>query len=668
MTDSLVENCRGNNDDDHHQEVTDSFYFELKENSPSQTYIGKIATKPGFTYRFNDDPVEFHLDPSTGVITTTDVAVDRESKDSYNLVILSSSPTYPIEVRIRIIDVNDNAPWWPATIQTNVSFSESAPVGTKVIIDNAIDLDSGLLSYSIDPVNDGSLYSSVLPFKLNFNSSTSFLHLEVCSKLDRELQSNYLVNITAIDEDQHSSFAIFNIRILDSNDNPPIFDHSDYSVSLNESTGKDVTILQVRATDADEDENDNSRISYYLGVDNEDFLIDSGTGSISIAHDGPIRCGTTTEKLMNENWRICVFTVFAHDHGVPRQDGRTYVTAKIYDTNNHAPIIKFRFFSKSNIVASVDENAANGSVAAAASVLDYDQGPNGQTTIEIADGNQLTHFRLESFGNSHIIRVNGILDREKVPKYNLTIRAYDHGVPSRSTTANLIIVVQDTNDHAPTFSERLYETSITENENQIGMFVYALQATDLDEGINSQVYYSLSGSNSHYFKIDATSGLITTDQLIDREEIDLFELRVTARDGGSNPKWANTTLKVKILDVNDQIPIIELSPKYQSNNPRMFNVQVQNDQILDLDLIVKDNDLGNNGTVTVNILYDYERLFRFDHETMKLISTQSLTIDNHCSFYQLMVEARDQAPEVNLEKRDYIRDNITRPLKSTMIL
>ncbi len=215
---------------------SDSFYFEVKENSPAATYVGKIATKAGFTYRFNDDPVEFDLHPETGVILTTDVPADREAKDLYSLVVLSSSPTYPIEVKIRILDVNDNVPYWPPSINTNLSFSESAPVGTKVIIDNAIDVDSGQLRYRVEPVNElvndplgggggGGSASVGLPFKLNYNASTSFLHLEVASKLDRELQSSYLLNITATDESDQSSFTIFSIRILDSNDNAPVFDH-----------------------------------------------------------------------------------------------------------------------------------------------------------------------------------------------------------------------------------------------------------------------------------------------------------------------------------------------------------------------------------------------------------------------------------------------------------
>lgn len=626
---------------------SDTYHYEIKENSGPQTYVGKIKTKPGFTYHFNDDPIEFNLDPDTGVILTTDVPVDRESRSVYNLVILSSSPTYPIEVIIHVLDVNDNWPFWPAYINANISFSESAPIGTKVIIDNAIDLDSGTLQYRIESVSDllvnsAYLTASALPFKLNYNSSTSFLHLEVAEKLDREVQSNYLVNLTAFDEDNQFSSAIFNIRVLDSNDNPPIFDHSDYSVSLNESMGKDVSILQVRATDADEENNDNSRISYYLNSD--DFKIDPNTGVIYTAHDGPIICGTTSEKMDKDYWRVCVFTVFAHDYGVPRQDGRTYVTAKIYDSNNNAPTIKFRYFSKSDF-ANVDENAINGSVVAAVFVVDFDPGLNGQTWLEVASGNELGHFRLESIGNSHIIRVNGVLDRENVPHYNLTIIAHDYGTPSKSSVSNLIIMVQDHNDHAPKFDRQVYETTIPENQKQIGSFVYTVQATDLDEGINSQIYYSLSGANSHYFKIDTTTGLITTDKFINREEIDFFELRITARDGGSNPKWAHALLKVKISDINDEIPSVELLPKYSFDNDTFqYKVELEEGLFLDLNLIVKDNDLGNNGSVDVQILFDYDGIFKVDQESMKLVSTDKMNFELHDS-YNVVLLATDQAPD-----------------------
>ena len=629
---------------------SDIFYFEVRENSPPNTYVGKISIKNGFTYRFNDEPAEFDLDPKTGVILTTNVPTDKETKNSYNLVILSSSPTYPLEVKIKILDINDNTPHWPSYINTNISFSESAPIGTKVIIDTAIDPDEGHLHYQIN-VNQNSdnlFYSTnVLPFKLSYNISSAFLHLEVSDKLDRETQSSYVLNISAIDEGYRSSSVLFYVKILDSNDNPPIFDHSDYSVSLNESVGKDVSILQVRATDADEEDNENSRISYYL-LSHDFFNIDPNTGVISTAQEGPINCGTVTEETDTAYWKICVFTVFAHDYGTPRQDGRTYVTAKIQDSNNHSPVIKFRYFSHSDH-ASVDENAANGSVVAAVSVVDLDHGLNGMTSIDIVDGDKNGHFRLDSIGNSHIIRVNGSLDREKMSSYNLTIRAYDQGSPVRSSSAYLIIVVYDHNDHSPKFAKEVFETSVMESQNQIGVFVASINAIDLDEGINSNLFYSLSGPNSHYFRMNAMTGLITTDKLINREEIDSFELRVTARDGGSTPKWAHALLRVKVLDINDEIPTLEL-PSYVTfdNKTNSFQADVEENLILNLTLKTKDNDLGLNGTVDLSLLYDYNGLFRIDDLSKRLFSTKILDYEE-CNSYKLLIVAKDRAlPEYQL--------------------
>lgn len=622
----------------------------MAENSPTGTIVGKIETRPGFTYRFNDEPDEFELDASTGVITTTAVPIDRETKSFYNLVVLSSSPTYPLEVEIYVLDINDNVPYWPTDINANLTFSESAPVGTKVILPNAIDADNGDLTYRLDFVSEvstNSAYSgtNLLPFRLNYNTSTAFLVLEVAHRLDREAQDSYVVNVTASDPDGQSASALFNIAVLDSNDNPPMFDHSDYSMSINESMPQGQSVLQVRATDADKENTDNSRLSYYL-TSSEDFEIDAKTGVISTAHDGPIKCGRNIDASRSESgeyWRVCVFTVFAHDYGVPRQDGRTYVTAKIIDSNNHSPSIKFRYFSKSNY-ATVDEAATNGSVVAAISVIDADHGLNGQTALAIVNGNELGHFRLESIGNSHILRINDVLDREKVPSYNLTIEAHDFGTPARSSRAHLTIVVQDHNDHAPKFDREEYETSIVECENQINSYVYSVKATDEDEGINSQVYYSISGADSHYFKIDSTSGLITTDKIINREEVSNFELRITARDAGSNPKWAHAILKIRVLDVNDQVPNVMLPAQYRyDNGSEQYEIELVENNRLELPLTVQDDDLGENGTVDIELLYDFDNLFEIEPETLVLRSNRPLDYEQRRE-YHLVLRARDRGP------------------------
>lgn len=170
-----------------------------------------------------------------------------------------------------------------------------------------------------------------------------------------------------------------NVTILDVNDNPPIFDHSDYIVSLNESVPPGTPVLQVMATD--NDLGDNAKITYYLNDNERQFTVDPETGTISTTE--PLNCPQQNcvqpaSKSGSGCTKSCVFTVFARDHGVPRQDGRTYVTVNLLDTNDHSPIIKFMYFVPSTAnFATVDENAGNGSVVAAVSVDDQDDGPNG---------------------------------------------------------------------------------------------------------------------------------------------------------------------------------------------------------------------------------------------------------------------------------------------------
>lgn len=63
--------------------------------------VGRVPTRPGFTYRLNSDEAVFSLDPVTGELSTQ-ARLDREDTPGgqFDLIVLSSSPTYPIEVRV----------------------------------------------------------------------------------------------------------------------------------------------------------------------------------------------------------------------------------------------------------------------------------------------------------------------------------------------------------------------------------------------------------------------------------------------------------------------------------------------------------------------------------------------------------------------------------------
>lgn len=175
--------------------------LEIPEGQPKGTVAGRIPTKPGFTYRFNEPPREFTLDPISGEIRTN-VILDRETlkNDRYDLVVLSSQPTYPIEVRILVMDVNDNSPEFPES-SIAVSFSESAVAGTRLLLDAATDKDIGTNgisdNYRIIAGNQDRKFKLVVTG--NPTGDSSYLHLETTGKLDRETQGYYALNISAQD-------------------------------------------------------------------------------------------------------------------------------------------------------------------------------------------------------------------------------------------------------------------------------------------------------------------------------------------------------------------------------------------------------------------------------------------------------------------------------------
>lgn len=619
--------------------------LEILEGQPRGTVVGFIPVKRGFTYRFNELPREFVMNTTTGEIRTT-VVLDRETltNDRYDLVVLSSQPTYPIEVRIVVVDVNDNAPEFPES-SIAVTFSESAAAGTRLLLDAATDRDVAVNSvsddYRIVAGNKDDKFR--LEVTVNPSGDTSYLHLQTTGKLDRESRAFYKLNISARDGGSPHRFGYLqvNVTILDVNDNPPIFDHSDYIVSLNESVPPGSVVVKVMASDSDI--GDNAKITYFLSDSERKFAVNPETGVITTSE--PLDCPHQNCPHISQAKpgggcpKSCVFTVFARDHGSPRQDGRTYVTVNLVDANDHDPVIKFRYFPSTAGFATVDENASNGSVVAAVSVVDMDEGLNGETRVEIKSGNERNHFRLEFSGSFDIVRVNGVLDREHINKYNLTIVATDKGSPPRTATSFLIIHVNDVNDHEPVFEKSEYSAILSELAPP-GTYVAGITATDEDTGVNAQVYYAFVSGNDHqWFEMDIDSGLITTKAPLDREVQGTVELRISARDGGPNPKWAYTQLKVIILDENDE------KPQFSQHKINVSLSESTPPNTLVAMLAATDHDQGTNGSVTYSLQPEvqqkYPGMFGLDSLTGQL--TIKTKLDREAiPHYEIRVIAKDQ--------------------------
>ena len=461
----------------------------------------------------------------------------------------------------------------------------------------------------------------------------SYLHLETTGPLDREETSTYQLNLTATDGGQPSltGSMLLTINVLDINDNAPKFTRSEYLARINESAETGTFVVQVSASDVDE--GDNNRISYFLSPTSlvaDQFNMDEETGVITT--NKPLRCG---------EGNVCQLVVEARDHGNLRQDVQTNVKVQLIDANDHAPKISFRYFPDQNAeFATVEENARPGNKVCAVTVTDLDQGLNGQTSVAITEGNHLGHFRLNTLGGGiHIVQVESALDRETTRTYNLTVVAEDAGSPRpRTSTAYLIIHVNDINDHPPVFTEERYQAKLTESA-PIGTFVASPTARDEDTGVNSNIYYSIvEGNNLQWFSINHHSGLITTRMQIDREKQGRVNLKVSARDGGTSPKFAHTEVSITIEDENDEAPTFlrpNLDVQISENSPvgsRLTSLQAV------------DNDEGRNGTVAYRFTQDVEKLypgmFQLNSASGDIVVASSLDRETQAS-YRLAAVAYD---------------------------
>ena len=620
--------------------VDDRVYFEIQEELRPGILVGTIPTLDGLTYSFSDEPVEFTLDSTSGQIRTK-IVIDRErlSKDTFDLFVQSTpSARHLIEVQIKVLDINDNSPLFGQR-SVEVMFSERDQPGSQAILDTAIDADIDANDVTTDYKIISGNRDGRFRLVLLKDTSIPLLYLENTVELNREERDSYQLRISVTDggEPPRYGFLQINITVRDFNDNQPVFDQSYYSTQMNETSPPGTSVIQVRATD--QDIGPNADITYQIITDDyNQFAIDALTGVVTSTKR--LHCQHTCDSAASSSNckpNSCFVTVEARDRG--GLSGRAYITINLMDENDHAPVIRFQYFSQTPH-ASLDESANEGDIVAFVSVIDQDDSTNGQTIVWIIHGNDLGHFRLVSNNlQSNLLTVVGPIDREKVHKYNLTFEAHDLGSPPRRSTAFLVIMINDINDHAPVFQQKTYRRELGELT-PLGSFTASITATDNDTGINAEIVYTIiSGNDLGWFKIDGTTGLVTTQMSLDRETATKVVLHIQATDGATEPFSVRTNLTIAIWDENDEVPAFD---------PSEYSVSLvegagPGTEIITLTAV--DHDEGRNGSITYSFtpetLSTYPSLLYLNQISGRISLDRSLDREEFSSVV-IKVKASDQ--------------------------
>uniref|UniRef100_A0A8D1HEI1 Cadherin domain-containing protein n=1 Tax=Sus scrofa TaxID=9823 RepID=A0A8D1HEI1_PIG len=534
-------------------------HYSVPEEAKHGTFVGRIAQDLGLelgelvprlfrvTSKSRGDLLEVNL--QNGILFVNS-RIDREElcgrslECSIHLEVIVERPLQVFHVEVEVRDINDNPPVFPAT-QKNLFIAESRPLDSRFPLEGASDADIGenaLLTYRLSS-ND--YFSLDVPAA---DREVTPLGLVLRKPLDREESPELHLVLTATDggKPELTGTVQVLVKVLDANDNAPAFDRTLYAVKLPENVPNGTLVMKLNASDLDE--GSNGAIIYSFSSDlspglKSKFSIDPLSGEITVT--GPIDF---------EERNAYKIRVEATDKGLPPLAGHCTVFVEVVDANDNAPEVTITSLS-----LPISENAQPGTVITLINVFDQDSGANGQVTCSLMPHSP---FKLVStFKNYYSLVLDGTLDRESVASYELVVTARDGGSPSLWATARVSVEVGDVNDNAPVFAQPEYTVFVKEN-NAPGCHIFTVSARDADAQENARVAYSLverrvgERALSSYVSVHAESGQVFALQPLDREELELLQFRVSARDAGAPPLGSNVTLQVFVLDENDNAPAL----------------------------------------------------------------------------------------------------------------
>ncbi|XP_034454862.1 protocadherin alpha-8-like [Hippoglossus hippoglossus] len=271
-----------------------------------------------------------------------------------------------------------------------------------------------------------------------------------------------------------------------------------------------------------------------------------------------------------------------------------YVAVEIVDVNDHSPS-----FQEEEKILEISESTLPGKRFQLPTARDPDVGTNTVRVYKL-NHNEYFSIQIRERGEDKIpfLVLQKSLDREKHNEHKLILTAVDGGNPPRSGTLNVTVIVLDSNDNHPIFSQEVYSVTLPENV-KAETSVITVTATDLDEGANGDIEYFFGGELDpkiyDMFVLDKDTGEIRVKGEIDFEKIEVFKLDVHATDKGQPPMSTDCRVIIKVLDENDNKPEIEVTSLSQ-----MVSEDSKPGTVVSL-ISITDRDAGLNGKVICSL-------------------------------------------------------------------
>ncbi|KAG8579345.1 hypothetical protein GDO81_010829 [Engystomops pustulosus] len=524
------------------------------------------------------------------------------------------NPLNVFSIKIDIQDINDNPPKFVHNTVI-IELSEATSPGRRFVLQKAEDVDVGvnsMISYRL---------STSEHFRLAEEKGIDgnvYPELVLDKSLDREKENMYELTLSAFDGGNPKQSGTTSIKVIvtDFNDNVPVFAQNVYKVSVKENIPVNSTILQVSASD--EDEGVNAEISYSFSTTANNilqtFIINPKSGEIkNIKH---------LDYELTRNYEV---SVQAKDGGGLAAHAKVLI--EVIDENDNAPEI-----SISSISTPITEDSAPGTVVALLEIHDQDSGLNGEVQCLITEN--VPFQVVSSAGNFYKIVTKSSLDREKISSYNITIQASDKGSPEMFSKTKIQLDVSDVNDNAPVFQKLAHTAFIPEN-NLPGASIFSIQARDLDSGDNAKVFYSISSIDndetpmSNFISINPVTGVIYAQQSFDYEQHREFSIQIIARDNGSPSLNGSATLRISVVDQNDNSPVILYpSPEADSSTFEMVPWTSEPGSLVSK-VVAVDADSGHNAWLSYFLQSSEPSLFTIDQHTGEIRTSRCISRKRH---------------------------------------
>lgn len=488
----------------------------------------------------NTDHV-FQINQYSGVITTQK-SIDYETTASYTLIVQAinmAGKASNATLLIQVQDENDNPPIFQQ-LHYHGSISEAAPVNSVVLnsddsplVIKAVDADhnqNALLVYEI--VEDTA--------KMFFTVDSGTGSIRTIANLDHETLATFHFHVQVRDNGRPQLTADspteVTIEVSDTNDSPPRFTHNTYETVLLLPTYVGVEVLQVSASDPDEDVSTELTYSLTDGV-LEHFAIKPSSGVIIVKHT----------NFSKEHFRFSVRV----------SDGKFSSTALVTIIVREA-LDSGLSFSQSLYSSTIQENVTNITEVAVVNAM----GNRLNEPLKYTLLNGGTHFKIRP--TSGVIQTTGLpFDREEHEFYELVVEArreHDHLHVARVLVR---VQVEDINDNVPIFVGLPYYAAV-QVEAKPGSNIFRVMAIDGDKGMNGKVSYYLKEDHGH-FDVNQHTGSLSLKRAFESDLSNVeYQMVIYARDDGYPS--LSSTVEFPITVVNKAMPFFDKSFYYVSVN------------------------------------------------------------------------------------------------------